>query len=270
MGMIVSRYDPKWSMREDRLPDFAALVTTYGVEMFDDDGNPVLPAEAVAVTVEDLSCKIEDLEPDADVPLWTYKVLVERADGREELHTFYLMNQADPNNGIYDLWFDLSQVSREEAEAVPEHPGAGLRPYGQSGRHPPALHPAVGRDCMLYDISGEHPVALGQVSCSSGMPGGAVHSDPLWSPDGSRVAVTSTGRTIDAGMSFSFPIGPLPPELTHQKEGGLSGLTFAALNPEYQMGDAVGYPRCVPLAWSEGRPVPPVFLGLGGHGGTAP
>ena len=40
-GMIVSRYDPKWSMREDRLPDFAALVTTYGVEMFDDDGNPV-------------------------------------------------------------------------------------------------------------------------------------------------------------------------------------------------------------------------------------
>ena len=24
---------------------------------------------------------------------------------------------------------------------------------------------------MLYDISGEHPVALGQVSCSSGMPG---------------------------------------------------------------------------------------------------
>ena len=41
-GMIVSRYDPKWSMREDRLPDFAALVTTYGVEMFDDDGNPVL------------------------------------------------------------------------------------------------------------------------------------------------------------------------------------------------------------------------------------
>ena len=116
--MIVSRYDPKWSVREDRLPDFAALVTTYGMEMFDDDGNPVLPAEAVAVTVEDLSCKIEDLEPDADVPLWTYKVLVERADGREELHTFYLMNQADPNNGIYDLWFDLSQVSREEAEAV--------------------------------------------------------------------------------------------------------------------------------------------------------
>ncbi|MFQ7856020.1 MAG: hypothetical protein ACLRIS_13630 [Flavonifractor plautii] len=117
-GMIVSRYDPKWSVREDRLPDFAALVTTYGMEMFDDDGNPVLPAEAVAVTVEDLSCKIEDLEPDADVPLWTYKVLVERADGREELHTFYLMNQADPNNGIYDLWFDLSQVSRAEAEAV--------------------------------------------------------------------------------------------------------------------------------------------------------
>jgi len=44
-GMIVSRYDPKWSVREDRLPDFAALVTTYGMEMFDDDGNPVLPAE---------------------------------------------------------------------------------------------------------------------------------------------------------------------------------------------------------------------------------
>ena len=123
---------------------------------------------------------------------------------------------------------------------------------------------------MLYDISGEHPVALGQVSCSSGMPGGAVHSDPLWSPDGSRVAVTSTGRTIDAGMSFSFPIGPLPPELTHQKEGGLSGLTFAALNPEYQMG------RCRRLSpvrspgLVRGRPVPPVFLGLGGHGGTAP
>ena len=250
-GMIVSRYDPKWSMREDRLPDFAALVTTYGVEMFDDDGNPVLPAEAVAVTVEDLSCKIEDLEPDADVPLWTYKVLVERADGREELHTFYLMNQADPNNGIYDLWFDLSQVSREEAEAVRNTLVLGYdRTESPDGTRLLSIQP-WGGDCMLYDISGEYPVALGQVSCSSGMSGGAVHSDPLWSPDGSRVAVTSTGRTIDAGMSFSFPIGPLPPELTHQKEGGLSGLTFAALNPEYQMGDAVGYPRCVPLAWSE-------------------
>ena len=250
-GMIVSRYDPKWSVREDRLPDFAALVTTYGMEMFDDDGNPVLPAEAVAVTVEDLSCKIEDLEPDADVPLWTYKVLVERADGREELHTFYLMNQADPNNGIYDLWFDLSQVSREEAEAVRNTLVLGYdRTDSPDGTRLLSIQP-WGGDCMLYDISGEYPVALGQVSCSSGMSGGAVHSDPLWSPDGSRVAVTSTGRIIDAGMSFSFPIGPLPPELTHQKEGGLAGLTFAALNPEYQMGDAVGYPRCVPLAWSE-------------------
>ena len=43
-GMIVSPYDPKWSMREDRLADFAALVSTYGMEMFDDDGNPVLTA----------------------------------------------------------------------------------------------------------------------------------------------------------------------------------------------------------------------------------
>ncbi len=57
-GVIVSRYDPKWSVREDRLPDFAALVTTYGMEMFDDDGNPVLPAEAVAVTVEDSLVKL--------------------------------------------------------------------------------------------------------------------------------------------------------------------------------------------------------------------
>ena len=250
-GLIVSPYDPKWSMREDRLPDFAALVTTYGMEMFDDDGNPVLPAEAEAVTVEDLSCKIGDLEPDADVPLWTYEVLVERADGREELHTFYLMNQADPNNGIYNLWFDLSQVSREEAEAVRNTLILGYdRTESPDGTRLLSIQP-WGGDCMLYDISGEYPVALGQVSCSSGMPDGAVHSDPLWSPDGSRVAVTSTGRIIDAGMSFSFPIGPLPPELTHQKEGGAAGLTFAALNPEYQMGDAVGYPRCVPLAWSE-------------------
>lgn len=122
--MIVSPFEPEWMLREDRLPDFAALVTTYGMEMADDDGNPVLPAEAEAVTVEDISCKMEDLEPDADVPLWTYEVLVERADGREELHTFYLMNQAYPDTGIYDLWFDLSQVSREEAEGA-GHPGAG-------------------------------------------------------------------------------------------------------------------------------------------------
>lgn len=250
-GLIVSPTDFLWYAEGYRRPDFASLVTGYGVELSDEDGNPILPAEAVAVTVEDLSCKIEDLEPDADVPLWTYKVLVERADGREELHTFYLMNQADPNNGIYDLWFDLSQVSREEAEAVRNTLVLGYdRTDSPDGTRLLSIQP-WGGDCMLYDISGEHPVALGQVSCSSGMPGGAVHSDPLWSPDGSRVAVTSTGRTIDAGMSFSFPIGPLPPELTHQKEGGLAGLTFAALNPEYQMGDAVGYPRCVPLAWSE-------------------
>lgn len=179
------------------------------------------------------------------------------------------MNQAS-DNGIYDLWFDLSQVSREEAEAVRNTLVLGYdRTDSPDGTRLLSIQP-WGGDCMLYDISGEHPVALGQVSCSSGMPGGAVHSDPLWSPDGSRVAVTSTGRTIDAGMSFSFPIGPLPPELTHQKEGGLSGLTFACPEPGVPDG------RCRRLSpvrspgLVRGRPVPPVFLGLGGHGGTAP
>ena len=36
-----------------------------------------------------------------------------------------------------------------------------------------------------------------------------------------------------------------------EARGGLAGLTHAALNPEYQMGDAEGHPRCAPLAWSE-------------------
>ena len=252
-GLIVSPTDFLWYAEGYRRPDFASLVTGYGVELSDEDGNPILPAEAVELTVTDdlpYLDKGENMQG-FQWPLYTYEVLVERADGREELHTFYVMDQAAAGNGVYDLWFDLSQVSREEAEAVRNTLVLGYdRTDSPDGTRLLSIQP-WGGDCMLYDISGEHPVALGQVSCSSGMPGGAVHSDPLWSPDGSRVAVTSTGRTIDAGMSFSFPIGPLPPELTHQKEGGLSGLTFAALNPEYQMGDAVGYPRCVPLAWSE-------------------
>ena len=114
-GMIVSPFEPEWMLREDRLPDFAALVTTYGMEMAD-DGNPVLPAEVLEMTVEELPYPDENQEADANAPLYIYEALVERADGREELHTFYLMNQAYPDTGIYDLWFDLSQVSREEAE----------------------------------------------------------------------------------------------------------------------------------------------------------
>ena len=245
-GMIVSPFEPEWMLREDRLPDFAALVTTYGMEMADDDGNPVLPAEAEAVTVEDISCKMEDLEPDADVPLWTYEVLVERADGREELHTFYLMNQAYPDTGIYDLWFDLSQVSREEAEGVRDTLVLGHdRTESPDGTRLISIQPS-GADCMLYDISGEHPVALGQFSCTGRLPGGAL-SDPLWSPDNQRVAATvSNGfRT-----SFAFPIGPFYPEMEHPD--GVAGLTYEALRPQYRLASlADPFPRCVPLAWSE-------------------
>ena len=62
--------------------------------------------------------------------------------------------------------------------------------------------------------------------------------------------MTATDIATEA-MTFSFPLDDLYPDELHKGTGGLAGLTFAALNPEYQMGDAVGYPRCVPLAWSE-------------------
>ena len=246
-GMIVSPTPPDIGDWEGSTEDFfATLVTTYGMEMADDDGNPVLPAEAEAVTVEDISCKMEDLEPDADVPLWTYEVLVERADGREELHTFYLMNQAYPDTGIYDLWFDLSQVSWEEAEGVRDTLVLGHdRTESPDGTRLISIQPS-GTDCMLYDISGEHPVALGQFSCTGRLPGGAL-SDPLWSPDNQRVAATvSNGfRT-----SFAFPIGPFYPEMEHPD--GVAGLTYETLHPEYRLASlADPFPRCVPLAWSE-------------------
>lgn len=99
---------------------------------------------------------------------------------------------------------------------------------------------------MLYDISGEHPVALGQFSCTGRLPGGAL-SDPLWSPDNQRVAATvSNGfRT-----SFAFPIGPFYPEMEHPD--GVAGLTYETLHPEYRLASlADPFPRCVPLAWSE-------------------
>ena len=250
-GMIVSPFEPEWMLREDRLPDFAALVTTYGMEMADDDGNPIHPAEVLEMTVEELPHPDENQESDANAPLYIYEALVERADGREELHTFYLMNQAYPDTGIYDLWFDLSQVSREEAEGVRDTLVLGHdRTESPDGTRLISIQPS-GADCMLYDISGEHPVALGQIIHTSGMSGGSTHSDPLWSPDSSRVAVTATGWSTAAQVSFSFPIGPLPPELTHRREGGVAGLTYAALGPEYQLGDVTGFPRCVPLAWSE-------------------
>ena len=245
-GMIVSPFEPEWMLREDRLPDFAALVTTYGMEMADDDGNPVLPAEVLEMTVEELPYPDENQESDANAPLYIYEALVERADGREELHTFYLMNQAYPDTGIYDLWFDLSQVSREEAEGVRDTLVLGHdRTESPDGTRLISIQPS-GADCMLYDISGEHPVALGQFSCTGRLPGGAL-SDPLWSPDNQRVAATvSNGfRT-----SFAFPIGPFYPEMEHPD--GVAGLTYETLHPEYRLASlADPFPRCVPLAWSE-------------------
>ena len=245
-GMIVSPFEPEWMLREDRLPDFAALVTTYGMEMADDDGNPVLPAEVLEMTVEELPYPDENQEADANAPLYIYEALVERADGREELHTFYLMNQAYPDTGIYDLWFDLSQVSREEAEGVRDTLVLGHdRTESPDGTRLISIQPS-GADCMLYDISGEHPVALGQFSCTGRLPGGAL-SDPLWSPDNQRVAATvSNGfRT-----SFAFPIGPFYQEMEHPD--GVAGLTYETLHPEYRLASlADPFPRCVPLAWSE-------------------
>ena len=151
---------------------------------------------------------------------------MERADGREELHTFYMINP------IHDLWFDLSQVSREEAERVRDTLVLGHdRTESPDGTRLISIQPS-GADCMLYDISGEHPVALGQVSCTGRLPGGAL-SDPLWSPDNQRVAATvSNGfRT-----SFAFPIGPFYPEMEHPD--GVAGLTYEALRDHPRIRDA--------------------------------
>lgn len=246
-GMIVSPTPPDIGDWEGSTEDFfATLVTTYGMEMADDDGNPVLPAEVLEMTVEELPYPDENQESDANAPLYIYEALVERADGREELHTFYLMNQAYPDTGIYDLWFDLSQVSREEAEGVRDTLVLGHdRTESPDGTRLISIQPS-GADCMLYDISGEHPVALGQFSCTGRLPGGAL-SDPLWSPDNQRVAATvSNGfRT-----SFAFPIGPFYPEMEHPD--GVAGLTYEALRPQYRLASlADPFPRCVPLAWSE-------------------
>ena len=112
-GMIVSPTPPDIGDWEGSTEDFfATLVTTYGMEMADDDGNPVLPAEAVSLTAAQVQYMGEEPWEERQWPLYTYEVLVERSDGREELHTFYMINP------IHDLWFDLSQVSREEAERV--------------------------------------------------------------------------------------------------------------------------------------------------------
>ena len=240
-GMIVSPTPPDIGDWEGSTEDFfATLVTTYGMEMADDDGNPVLPAEAVSLTAAQVQYMGEEPWEERQWPLYTYEVLVERSDGREELHTFYMINP------IHDLWFDLSQVSREEAEGVRDTLVLGHdRTESPDGTRLISIQPS-GADCMLYDISGEHPVALGQVSCTGRLPGGAL-SDPLWSPDNQRVAATvSNGfRT-----SFAFPIGPFYPEMEHPD--GVAGLTYETLHPEYRLASlADPFPRCVPLAWSE-------------------
>ena len=247
-GLIVSPTDFLWYAEGNRRPDFASLVTGYGVELSDEDGNPILPAEAVELTVTDdlpYLDKGENMQG-FQWPLYTYEVLVERADGREELHTFYVMDQAAAGNGVYDLWFDLSQVSREEAEAVRNTLVLGRdRTESPDGSRLISITPS-GRGYLLYDTGGEYPVPLGQIADF----GGGILSAPLWSPDGARAAVTATDIATEA-VAFSFPLDDLYPDELHKDTGGLAGLTFAALNPEYQMGDAVGYPRCVPLAWSE-------------------
>ena len=240
-GMIVSPTPPDIGDWEGSTEDFfATLVTTYGMEMADDDGNPVLPAEAVSLTAAQVQYMGEEPWEERQWPLYTYEVLVERSDGREELHTFYMINP------IHDLWFDLSQVSREEAERVRDTLVLGHdRTVSPDGTHMITITPAGAR-CLLYDVSGEHPVALGQIDCTGRLPGGAL-SDPLWSPDNQRVAATvSNGfRT-----SFAFPIGPFYPEMEHPD--GVAGLTYEALRPEYRLASlADPFPRCVPLAWSE-------------------
>ena len=138
-GMIVSPTPPDIGDWEGSTEDFfATLVTTYGMEMADDDGNPVLPAEAVSLTAAQVQYMGEEPWEERQWPLYTYEVLVERSDGREELHTFYMINP------IHDLWFDLSQVSREEAERVRDTLVLGHDRTESPRRHPSDLHTAVG------------------------------------------------------------------------------------------------------------------------------
>ena len=240
-GMIVSPVDPDtWGWEGGMEDFFAPMVTTYGVELSDDDGSPVLPAEAVSLTAAQVQYMGEEPWTENQWPLYAYEVLVERADGRAELHTFYMMIP------VHDLWFDLSQMSREEAERVRDTLVLGHDRTVSPDRSRMITITPAGTGFLLYDTSGGHPSAVGQVSHSGGFPGGVI-SDPLWSPDSRRVAVTVSNGSR---KSFSFPIGPFYPEMAVSE--GVAEATYAVLDPEYWLKTNVaGFPQCIPLAWSE-------------------
>ena len=169
-------------------------------------GNPVLPAEAVSLTAAQVQYMGEEPWEERQWPLYTYEVLVERSDGREELHTFYMINP------IHDLWFDLSQVSREEAEGVRDTLVLGHdRTESPDGTRLISIQPS-GADCMLYDISGGAPCGpWGRSAAPADSPEARslIHSGrPITS--GLQATVSNGFRT-----SFAFPIGPFYPEMEH-------------------------------------------------------
>ena len=223
-------------------PDLAPLLGSYGVTLVRDDRSVISPLPAAGYTVEILTSDPGDLSaPFAAVDC--IRALVEREGGGREIHYIYCNSDTE----FYDLWFDLGAVTEEEAEAAHDSLLLGAqRTASPDGSRTLTLFPGL---AYLYDTAGEHPVLLARASVTGGVSGLPELSDPLWSPDGTRAAVTVGTATQTA---FAFPLGPFYPE--SQNDYDLAGLLFQCGHPfDYDVnldGSAPVFPYFVPLTWA--------------------
>lgn len=226
-------------------PDLTPLLGAYGVTHVRDDRSVILPLPVAGYTVETLSSDPGDLAfPFSYVS--AIRALVEREGGGRELHYIYCNSYTE----FYDLWFDLGAVTEADADAAHDTLILGTqRTASPDGSRTLTLFPGL---AYLYDTSGEHPVLLARAEVTGGVTGLLGLSDPLWSPDGTRAAVTVEAASL---TTFAFPLGPFYPE--SQSNYGLAELLFQCGHPFdydvncYSYGDVPVFQHFVPLAWAK-------------------
>ena len=175
---------------------------------------------------------------------WT--LTMEHADGTRRLHYLY-----HPSPLLFcDLWYDLEQVDGEAAQA-----SADTFRFGAQFTPSPDGAKAVSfyqTQYFLWDLTGETPALTLNQASSGGIRGGhgpLSLSDPLWSPDGEKVALTAAAGGI---TTFCFPVdmGPFYPEWQSRGDNGVADLVVEALGKPFTLPSGT-VRACVPLSWAE-------------------
>ena len=151
---------------------------------------------------------------------------------------------------VYDLWFDTALVEESQARA-----SADTFRFGAQFTPSPDGAKAVSfyeTQYLLWDLAGEAPaLTLNQASSGGirGISGPISLSDPLWSPDGEKVALTAA---VGGVTTFCFPVdmGPFYPEWQSRGDNGVADLVVEALGKPFTLPSGT-VRACVPLSWAE-------------------